>query len=157
MDKAPDPIMNRGVLAGFTQSRAAKSNQRRAQLDAKPMDDLFKPEKKMMDKPSPDSDIDIELEDGMDKDIKPEKKLSFDELMSAIESFEGTPEEIEELCDAVQDKLMGMQSDDIDTEMDRDEAGIRDDMKKNEPLGGGASDGAQPPMPPASAAPSPMR
>lgn len=158
MDKAPDPIMNRSVLDGFTQSRTEKGQQRKAQLDEKPpMDDLFKPEKKLMDKPDIDSDVSIDEEDGLDKDIKPEKKMSFDELKSAIESFEGTPDEIEELCDACQDKLMGTQDDDIDTEMDREEAEFKDDMKKDEPLGGGAMEGAKPPMPPASAPPSPMR
>ena len=161
MDKAPDPIMNRGVVAGFAQRKVESGQVRKAQLD-KPMDDLFKPEKKMMDD-GPKGPKDMGDMGGMDDILdeglgdKPDMHLSFEELLSAIENFDGAPDELEELCDACQDKLMGMQTDDLDTEMDRDEAGMKDDMKKYKPLGGDAMEGAMPPKPPASAAPSPMR
>lgn len=157
MDKLPDPVMNRGIVAGFSQRKASKGQQRQAQID-KPMDDLFKPEKKPMpEKHGPDADVDIDVEEGLDKDIGIDKKLSFDEIKSGIENFEGSPEELEELCDLCQDKLMGSQHDDIDTEMNRGEAEMKDDMKKDRPLGGAGMGGAQAPMPPATAAPSPMR
>ena len=162
MDNSPNPVMNRGVVAGFNARKAEKGNARQAQMDMKPMDDLFKPEKKPMDKPmdkhGPDSDVSIDLEDGMDKDIGLDKQMSFEDLKSGIENFEGPPEEMEELCDMMQDKLMGDKSDDFDTEMDRPEANMKDDMMKNDkPLGGMGIDGAQPAMPPASPTPSPMR
>lgn len=161
MDNGPHPSMSRGVVQGFAERKAQRQTVKTGQMQEKPLDDLFKPEKKM-DRPKPDAKpdagIDIGLEEGMDKDVMPEEKMSFDEIKSAIENFEGTPDEIEELCDLCQDKLMGSKSDGLDTEMDRGEAEMKNDiMKKDKPLGVGGMEGAMPPMAPASAAPSPMR
>jgi hypothetical protein len=139
------PSMNQGVLARFSEHRA--SNKRNAQFD-KPMDKLFEPDMKGgPGKPDADKFDKPDLGDPEGMDDSP--PMSFDELKMELEKAELTPEEAEELCDMCQEKLSGMKSDDLDTEMDRPEAEMKDHMKKDNPLGGMSNEGAMPPMPPA--------
>lgn len=59
-----------------------------------------------------------------------EEKNDCDEICSLIEHAECTPEDIERIISTCEEKKKELSGDDIDTEMDRPEAEMKNDMRK---------------------------
>jgi hypothetical protein len=80
----------------------------------------------MMDK-GPMSEPEGDMDDlGLDL----EEKSECDEICAMIETAEFTPEDIDRCIQALEDKKNALSGDSIDTEMDRPEAEMKNDMKK---------------------------
>lgn len=136
---------NEGIVSRFARRNVAKHEKREAQLDLggdKGMDDLFKPEKPEMNGPDlgkPGDDLgeggDHEMGDEMHEEKRP-----VDEIKESIEAGDLSVDDLDELGDFIAEKRVDLTEDTIDTEMDRDEAEAKDDMKKNEePIGNEAN------------------
>lgn len=130
-----------------------KKNRRQAQLDEIPdeeidIDSLFKPDKDKLDI----GDRIEDKEDHIEELASPEAM----EVKKHIEKMDLSLDDVDYLMDCLKDKKSELTDDDIDTEMDREEAEEKDDMRK--PLGeeaiGATSPGATSMMP-ASGATSP--
>jgi hypothetical protein len=139
MNEGGEKSQSQGVVKDFALRMASKPK-KQAQLDLggddSGLDELFKPEpsKHKLDK---DIDLDDKITDDLGGEMDDIEKSELDEIKEHIDTAGLSVEDLDDLADYVTEKRVDLTEDDIDTEMDRDEAEEKDHMRKDdEPLGG---------------------